>query len=209
MNRSVMLAFGAAALIALGVILYLAVNTDNTPASASAEPDRHTEPTASNDPTSTRATPPAEAKIAERTGPVREWVRDDGRRVRDHRTAGSAAPPTPEPPPPRPDGRTIKPAVTADVGNRLEAVIKDCVVGLPRHDKTSGKPRPRLQGNVFVTIKDKQLSVTEADLSISELAGDAAAAAKTCMQQKSVGISTVAEDEADVERYAIRINYQL
>lgn len=215
MNRRVMLAFAAAAVIAAAVILYLAINAEDGDAAASTSGDR--EELAARDPataTGDRTARPAlptgdEAGSGSAAGgkPYREYVTADGRRVRDHRRhppvdagAGSARAP-------RPPGRTLDNSVTRSVGLAFKPVMKGCLKGLP--STAAGGKRARLQGELFVSIKDHQLKVDGAKLGIPQLEGDAVTEAIQCMQEKSAGITTAAPDEADLDRLAIRIDIAL
>lgn len=207
MNRRVMLAFGAVAVVAAAVILYFAVIADRDPIWTSASGE---DPVVGSDRKTSRTGTRPTGDAVGSDAPREYYV--DGRRVRDHRSGN--------PPPvtelhhdrPRDDrprvstngGREISRAITADLNTKLQVVLAECMKDIP---KAARGAKARLDGTVFAEIKGQQLRVVEATMKVDDVEGSAAAV--TCMQEKSVGISAPATNEADVARYAITVSYGL
>ena len=59
----------------------------------------------------------------------------------------------------------------------------------------------------MVSIKDHMLSVTKATMQLRDLDNDAAAATKQCVESKSVGLETQADDQDDIDNYSIGVTF--
>lgn len=204
-----MLAFGAVIVAAAAVILYLALNTDDSTA-GSRPVSEAPEPAPTPAPTPERPGPPVVADSGSDAAPAdedkpREYM-VDGVLIRDHRkNKGSGAVDLPRNIH-RPNTRQIASTLTHDISGKLQGLMAECVATVPREARGE---KPRLEGTVFMTIKDHQVRITEATVQLRNVEGESVAAAKQCMEQRSVGITVPAPDEADLERYSISINYAL
>jgi hypothetical protein len=208
MNRRVMLVFGALAVLAAAVILYLAMHT---PTNSAAEPDKPViakvrELGSATGSATTASRIEGKEPVAVGEDGVKEYV-VDGVRVRDHRKGErTTAVPLPRVAK-RPDGRQLAPAVVQTLNKSLQAVLAECVAQIPKDQRGNGA---RLEGVIQVDVKNHKLGVTEATMQLSKIsAPEVAGAVKQCMEQKSAGISADAPDEADVERYALTVSFAL
>jgi hypothetical protein len=206
-----MLAFGAAAIVAAAVILYLATQAGDAPASSAKPGPMVAESEPRPEDPSGNATPPKRERQASKqangeTMPApREYVTEDGRRVRDHRRN-----PTPEEgsaPAPDPPARTLSTSTTQTVVVPFKEAIRECTKSLP--PRAPGAKRSRLQGELLVEIKEQQLTVTDAKLGIPGMEGEAVTAAIACLKEKSAAIATSATGEADFQSTSIRIDVAL
>lgn len=207
MNRRVLLIFGAIAVAAAVVILFLALDADSDTDTTAGGTSETTTASASD-----QVTPSLDG-----TKPVRRPRRDDatsdrpppkeyivdGRRIRDHRT-GDHPPPEPRQPAVDPNnGRKLAIPVTKAIGGKFQEVFRECSKLIPKEAR-GGKPK--LVGSLFVAIKDQQLTITGSDVKLNDVTGDSVAAAKQCIEQKAVGVSTGAASEADVDRFTISLD---
>jgi len=212
MSRTVVV-IGGLSMVVLGLLVGLwlwLVKTDDTPATATTPPpvsptvaDRTPPPVSPHGGTTTTVGPAPEAPIPDKEN-VKEYT-VGGTKVRDHRS-GEHKPLDVPPNVHVPGGLQIKPATTQIVSTRLQSVMKDCVASLPREARGD---KPRLEGQVVVTIKDKKLTVTQSTMQLRNIADDAAPGLKQCIEQKSVGLSDTASGEADVENYSINISFAI
>lgn len=127
-------------------------------------------------------------------------------RVRDHRAGDNQ--PLDIPPNVHPaNARLIPSSLTHAISSKLQAVVRECAASLPREGRGA---KPRLEGQIWVSITSQQMSVTEAIVQLRDLPeGTAIDAAKQCVQTRAIGLATPAADEADLERYSIRVSYAL
>ncbi|HWU88812.1 MAG TPA: hypothetical protein VN253_16210, partial [Kofleriaceae bacterium] len=129
----------------------------------------------------------------------------NGVRVRDHRKdrsapiqLGSGRRP--------PDGRKIQPSLTADISNRILPIVRQCGASVPAEAR-GGKPR--VEGEVVIAIRNQQVQITRASVRLTDVVGDFAESAKQCIDQKTLGLTVPAGDEADLEDYTITLSYGL
>lgn len=129
----------------------------------------------------------------------------NGVRVRDHRrdktkpidvTTGGRPP----------DARKIQPSLTADISNRMLPVVRECGAGVPPEARG---PKPRVEGEVVIAIRNKQVHVTKAAVQLTDVVGASLEPTKQCLEQKLVGLTMPAGDEADLEDYTITLSYGL
>jgi hypothetical protein len=128
-----------------------------------------------------------------------------GVRIRDHRSGDHAPvdlPPVIHPP----QGRKIPSQLTSDIAQKLRAVTTACTASMPAAGRG---PQARLEGEIKIAIKDHQAEVTSATFQLRDVAGGADSPVKQCMEQKSVGVTTPAGDEPDVEGYAISLSLRV
>ena len=203
MNRGY-LVLGAAVVLAAVIGLYAALGSGDDTAVARAPGDpKTTEP----DRAGRDAVRPAHVRPALPAGAgsgASEYMIGDIR-VRDHRSGERApidVPPAIHPP----EGRKIPSQLTSDLAQRLRVVMAECAVGVP--PEARGKA-PRLEGEVMMSIKDHQATVTRATFELRDLASASQDPVKQCMEQKSVGVATPSGDEPDVSGYPITLSFRL
>ncbi len=136
---------------------------------------------------------------------VKEYAVGDTR-VRDHRSGDRKpidVPPSVHPP----DGRKIQSNLTHEIGQRIKVMVKDCAQTLAAGARSSAS---RLEGQVVIAIKAKQVTVTKAVVQLREVAGDEPAieTVKKCIEEKALTITQTAE-ENDVDAYDINLSYSL
>jgi hypothetical protein len=127
-----------------------------------------------------------------------------GVRIRDHRS-GSNAPLDIPPNIHRPNTRELPSTLTQAVAQQVRGVLADCARdNLPKEARGE---HPRLEGQLIVGIKDHTLTVTGATMQLRDATGDAALATKQCVEQKSVGLTTPATDQDDLDNYSIGVTF--
>jgi hypothetical protein len=130
----------------------------------------------------------------------------NGVRVRDHRRDRSQpiTLPTTRPPP---RDRRIAPELTGEITTRILPIVRDCATAnLPSEVRG---PRPRVEGQVVIAIKEQQARITHAVVELSDVTGATVDVARRCIEDKSVGVTLPAANEADLEDYPIRISYAI
>jgi hypothetical protein len=207
MNR--LLVVGALVVLAGGIFLWLAMREDNAAkgASPSASPTEDTKKKdrqANRDRPATPDQPSGGVTVRDVPSQPREYT-VDGVRIRDHRK-GSHAPVDLPPNIHPPDTRRIASTVTHGVITQMTGVVKECAAGLPADARGA---KPRVEGTVFLGIKDKQARTNEAKVQLRDVvAGAWIDTIKSCIESKSIGLTTAA-DEADLERYSITVSFAL
>ena len=126
-----------------------------------------------------------------------------GTTVRDHR-GGDRKPLDIPPNVHEPGGHAIQSTTTNAVSMKVQAVMKQCAASIP---KESRGDKPRVEGQLTVAIKDKQVKVTGATVQPRNFADEAAGQLKQCMEQKSIGLADSVSGEADVADYTINISF--
>jgi len=125
-------------------------------------------------------------------------------RIRDHRSGSNAKidiPPNIH----RPNTRELPSTLTHAISQQVRGVLADCAKdNLP---KDARGEHPRLEGTLVVGIKDHVLSVTAATVQLRDATGDAVAATKQCVEQKTVGLTTPATDQDDLDNYSIGVTF--
>ena len=214
MNRTLLVIGGALVAIA-GLVLVLLMRDDTRP-----------DTTGSAQPPADPATPAADPRTAraERThanhptvtatqttqtpttndGEVKEYE-VNGVKIRDHRKGDHAAPDLPPNIHPL-EGRRLPATITADISTKLQAVLKECAANVPAEARGV---KPRLDGTIFVSIKDHQLKITQSTAQLRDVVGASVEPTKRCFEEKSVGLTTTAGDEADLDGYSISITYAI
>jgi hypothetical protein len=102
--------------------------------------------------------------------------------------------------------RKIPPELTRSISDRILPIVRECGAAVPPDARGA---KPRLEGPVVIAIKDHQVKVTGATLDLHDVTGDTVEQVKQCIQQKTLGITTAAPDEADLENYPIQISFTL
>lgn len=91
-------------------------------------------------------------------------------------------------------------ALTKDITGKINAVIEACATSTP----STGA---RLEGDVTVAIANHTLTVTAASVAFPGASG--LDAAKQCIEQRAVGLSTSAGDQEDLADYKIGVSFRL
>lgn len=134
---------------------------------------------------------------------VKEYVVGDTR-VRDHRSGDHA--PIDIPPAVHPaEARRLTSNLVHEVGQKLKVIAKECAQALPAGAR--GKD-PRLEGQVVVAIKAKQVTVTKAVVQLRDVTHASVETIKQCIEQKALTVTQMAE-ETDLESYDINLSYAL
>lgn len=134
----------------------------------------------------------------------REYVVGDVH-VRDHRSGNNT--PIDLPPNVHPaEGRTIPSALTHDVAQKVKEVMEQCVADLPKDARGTS---PRLEGQIKIAIKDHKLTVTNAFMQLRDVVGAGLDTTKQCIEQKSVGLQSLADGQEDLEGYDIRLSFAI
>lgn len=212
MKRGWLLAVGAVVIIGATMALFIVLG------GGSSEPARGAD--APREPVATTAQRPDRPSSTERPGlptvtgverstearpdvpPVEYEI--NGVRVRDHRRPEDRKPMDLPPNIHPPTGRRVQPTLTAALGGQIQRLARECGATVPR-DALGAKPR--LEGQVVIAIKDQQATVTSAVFQLRDVTGVSAGDAKACIEQKSLGISSPAPDEADLDSYSINLSY--
>jgi hypothetical protein len=207
MNRRVVLAIFALAVLAAAVILYLKLRDDDasagTPGSTGSSPAADDEPKA---PATRPTLAPAnrDTAVASSDGSAGE-VTINGVRIRDHRTGDH--PPVDLPPNVHaPKSHRVAPTLTADISTKIQAVMHECVTAMPADARGA---KPRLDGTIQIAIKDQQARITQSAVQLRDVVGSSADTTKQCIEQKSLGLTAPATDEPDLESYSISITFAL
>lgn len=162
---------------------------------------------ASPDPSLPASRTPAPSLGSAATGSdgAKEYMVGDVK-VRDHRSGNNA--PMDIPPNAHPaNSRDLPSDLTHDITQQVRNVIFDCAAAVPKDAKGE---KPRVIGQLLVAIKDYKLSITSEALETRDISDEAAATAlKQCAQEKSAGFTSAAKDQADVNDYAIQLNFAL
>jgi beta-lactam-binding protein with PASTA domain len=69
--------------------------------------------------------------------------------------------------------------------------------------------KPRVDGQLLITIKSGQVSISGITVEISNVVGATLEPAKQCIQQKALGVTVPQVDEEDLENYPIQLSYAL
>lgn len=129
----------------------------------------------------------------------------NGVRVRDHRRDRTQ--PIEIAPRTRPAyARKIPPELTADISNRILPIVRECASNVPREARGV---KPSVQGQLVIAIKDHRVQIRQATIEIADVVGAALEPTQQCIQQKALGVTAPAADEADLEDYALRLSYTL
>lgn len=196
------------ALVAIALVIggWLLLRKEKAPVPAQAG---SAEPTASTEPSSPPSSRPRLPTVTDSprpeippAGSANEYTVGDVR-IRDHRS-GSNAPIDIPPNIHRPNTRQLPSTLTADVAQKIRVVLTDCAKDLPKEARGE---HPRLEGTIQVAIKDHKLTVTSAAYQLRDATGDAVDTMKSCVEQKSVGLETAANDQEDIDNYSIGITF--
>lgn len=202
MNRGI-LALGAAAVLAAGIGLYVVLRADDG--------DRGAERTASSPVNPTSVQNFAETAPGKPRLPPATEDRAGNVRVHDHRAAEHTPIDVPSQPPRtsrprRPDGREIPSQLTSALGHGIHPLLIPCTAGIPAEARGT---RPRIEGEILVSIKDHQATVTSAALKLRDVAEDAKRDAEQCLARAALGFVAPAGAESDLDDYSIALSLTL
>jgi hypothetical protein len=208
MNR-LWLVLGAVIVLAGGIVLYLAIRDDGAAAKSSASPSaRDQAPPSVRSPDGVRvpAGDPGGVTVrdvpSDTSNPREYYV--DGKRVRDHRRNPTSRVEATKPTEQIPGvPRRISPKITQAFSTQLQAAMKECAQALPAEARGA---KPRMEGSIVLAIKDQQARSTEAKLELRDVTGASVDGVRACIEQKAVGMQTIATDETDLERYSITLS---
>jgi len=205
-NRLVI--FGAViAIAALGLVVYLSRNTDDSPAAHAPLPaPSPTAPASPSAPAAPTVAPSLPGSAAAPTGSDDAVTyKLDGVTVHDHR-GSNAGPPIDLPPNLHPPGsRTIPPALTGAIAREERRVLAECEKSLPPGPHGG---HPHIDGEIVISIKSGRATVTKALIQPRELIGDAGPL-KQCVEDHSAGIAVDSLGEADLDAYSIHVSLAL
>jgi hypothetical protein len=209
MNRK-LAALGGAGVAVLGIVLWVWLRSGSHDDDAPASSDRSAGSAAGIDPAPKPVTitpSPSLPVVTEgaarpAAGSATEYAVGDVR-IRDHRS-GTHAPLDLPPNIHKPEARQLPSALTHAISQKVKAAMVECIASLPRE---STGPSPRLEGTIFVTIKDHQLSISQATMALRDVFGAAADPVRQCVEHKAVTLSTPAPDEADMDAYSISVTF--
>lgn len=207
MNRGY-LALGAALVVVVVIALYvaLAASDDGEVATRSRDPKIAEVPR--DRPTGSIVRTPSASGTPERTADTsadapKEYV-IGGVRVRDHRKGEHVqmdVPPSIHPP----GGRKLPSELTNAIAQQVRAAVNECAASVPAEARGD---KPRVDGEIRIAIKDRQVRVTSATIQPRDITGSVEQV-KQCIEQRTVGIASPSGDEADIEGYSITLSIRL
>lgn len=125
--------------------------------------------------------------------------------VRDHRTGDNK--PLDLPPNIHPaEHRELPSTLTHDISQQVKKLVWQCGADVPKDARGT---KPRVDGQLTVSIKDHTLNLTTIATQVRDVDGPAADALKQCVEQKSVGLTAAAADQADITDYGIGITFAI
>ena len=126
-------------------------------------------------------------------------------RVRDHRTGDNK--PLDLPPNQHPaEGRELPATLTHDISQQVKKLVWSCGADVPKDARGT---KPRVDGQLTVSIKDHTLTINTIAAQVRDVDGPSADTLKQCVEQKSVGLTSVASDQADITDYGIGITFAI
>ncbi len=190
------------AAVAVAIALYFVLHTtDRDPAPAAKPPDPPPAANVREHETPAPALPAGQGRIAPEGSATSYTI--DGIEVRDHR-GSNAGPPMDLPPNIHPPtSHKIPSTLTHVVATQVQGVLADCARMLPA---AARGPRSRLEGELIVAIKSGKLTVTRSMMQLRDTVGDVEAA-RSCVEQKSVGLTADAADQPDLDNYSIHVSF--
>ena len=135
---------------------------------------------------------------------TRTYVMDNGAVVRDHR--GSGYDPPINPPPMRPDARTMSTVVTARIYQQLAPIVAACANTVPAADRGAD---PFVYVTMTVKVAKGQLTTTDVYPTIHDVTGGSATAFPSCVADKARTITLTASDEPDHDDYIVQYPIRL
>ncbi|MBA3391721.1 MAG: hypothetical protein H0T89_03705 [Deltaproteobacteria bacterium] len=128
----------------------------------------------------------------------------NGIRVRDHRKPEDRVPMDLPPNLHPPSSRRIQPTLTGALTDQIRKIMAACGASVPKQELGV---KPRIEGQIVIAVKGQQAQVTSAVMVMRDATGPGVDQAKQCIEQKAVGVTAPAPDEADVESYSINLSF--
>lgn len=211
---------GSVLVIAIAALIMLVMGTqsDSRAKSSDSGTDHRTQtssPASKQDPeptgeTRTRPELPASSSHTEQVepgkSPYREFVRDDGTLVRDHR-AGNQEPNVSAPriePPQVP--RKAKPEAIIAVRNAMRPIVHKCAEQL---DANGFGEHPRLNGTITISIVSGKLSVDRAVIQVADVAPGDADVMVNCVTEPMEQLSLAIQGHDDLVRHDLHMPFRL
>jgi hypothetical protein len=164
---------------------------DDRPAGAGAErPRLADEPAAADTPALPALTEP------------REYVRDDGIVVRDHRAGDQEPDLTKQIARPR-KAQRIEPELLVTIKNAVRPHVTACTDRLPADAFGAD---PRVQGEVIVAIEDDQVSITKLNLQLDDVRDDGLT---DCVRQAVSAVTVPAGGHAPLDAYTLTLPFRV
>jgi len=200
------------ALVAAGVVLYLMSSKPSSATSSAAQggsavvvPVGTSSSSSSTTSSGTGTAPALPATTADGSAQNPKDYMVGDVHVRDHRDGNNK--PLDIPPNVHPaDQRELPSSLTHDISQQVRKLLYTCAADLAKDARGT---KPRLEGQLTVAIKDHTLSITNAVAQIRDVDGPSQDAIKQCVEQKSVGMTAVASDQADIADYGIQITFAI
>jgi hypothetical protein len=137
--------------------------------------------------------------------PPLEYTLPDGRRVRDFRAPKDRKPLEIPPSVHAPGGRKIDPSLTGLYTDEIIKAMHECGKAVPKEVLGA---KPRLEGQIVITIKQAQGSVTNAVFKITDISSESLAeTARQCVEQRALSVKVPATGEADLDSYSINLSF--
>lgn len=125
--------------------------------------------------------------------------------VRDHRKGDQ--PIMDIPPNLHPQGsRRLTPELVRTMSDQVRDAIISCETQIPADARG---PKPKMQGQIVVGIKDHQVVVKESTVQLRDVVGASIEPVKACMKEKIATVTTAAPDEADLDAYSINLSFAI
>jgi hypothetical protein len=147
---------------------------------------------------------PARPAAPDDAGTVRTYT-IGGIQVRDHRS-GAQKPLDIPPNVHAPSARRLPSQLTHAISEQLKQVMIECAQDLPR---PADGPHPRMEGQIVVGIKGGQMSIASSTMQLRGVSGPEVDATKSCIEQRSLGLTAPAADQADLDGYSIRVSFAI
>ena len=126
-------------------------------------------------------------------------------RVRDHRSGDHK--PLDIPPNVHPaEGRQLPSVLTHEIAQKVKDVMVQCVANLP---KDARGEKPRLEGQIAVSIKANKMTVTKSTMQLRNVSGESVEPTRQCIEQKAIGLENAAPQQDDLDSYTINISFAI
>jgi hypothetical protein len=137
--------------------------------------------------------------------PPLEYTLPDGRRVRDFRDPKDRKPMEVPPSIHAPGGRKIDPSLTGLFTDDIMKAMHECGQAVPKNVLGA---KPRLEGQIVITVKQAQGSVTNAVFKITDISSESIAeTARQCVEQRALSVKVPATGEPDLDSYSINLSF--
>lgn len=137
--------------------------------------------------------------------PYREYVRDDGTLVRDHRTGIKAPDFTPQTLR-APGVRKVPPEVIVAVRNAMRPIVRKCADNL--NTQEFGE-QPRLQSQVTISIFEGRLSIDDVFLYVADVADSDVDMITTCIKTPMEQLLLPAAGQEELSEYVLTLPFRL